>query len=187
MKESFIDLDFLDRVQKEAEYKAYLVWHNQTVEDNFHRLIEPLKRKYSQEVDAAIDICGNNIPLHDLSKLSKDEFDLYRRHFYPTKKEETEKEDNGAYELARKHHVKCNPHHAIHWFDENSNPVEMPLHYIFEMLCDWSAVGQWVGDSSLCEWYDHDAIKEKKAFTENTRKTVDFWVDEIFRKPGVNF
>jgi len=186
MKLNLCDLDFLDRVEQERKYKEYLVWHNTSVEENFHRFIEPLRGKFSKDVDSAIDICGNNLILHDLSKLSKSEFDPYRRHFYPTKQEKSEEEDLAAYNLARKHHVENNPHHAIYW-NKDGIKREMSLEYIFEMLCDWASVGKWVGDKSLCDWYDHDAIKEKKSFTDNTQKKVDFYVDLIFRKPGIKF
>jgi magnesium-transporting ATPase (P-type) len=43
------------------------------------------------------------------------------------------------------------------------------------------------GNITNVDFYDNDASKEKAAFTDNTRKQVDFWVDEIFRKPGIDW
>ena len=80
----FLAGDFFNRIEKEREYKKYLLFHIDNVEEAFHRLVEPLKGSYGKDVDDAIDLCGQYVMLHDLSKLSKDEFDVYRVHFYPT-------------------------------------------------------------------------------------------------------
>lgn len=180
-----MDLDFFNRIEKENEYKKYLVFHIGHVEEAFHRLIEPLKGKYDKETDDAIIACGVNLTLHDLSKLSKEEFDFYRRHFYPTDAEKKEKEDESLFDKAWEHHHQNNPHHVYYWV-HGDEKQEMPLEFIFEMLCDWSSVSQWY-DTSLVSWYDKDAKEEKEAFAPNTRKIVDFWVDELFRKPKLKF
>ena len=180
-------LDFFNVIDKERQYKEYLSFHIGHVEEAFHRLIEPLKGKYGKEVDDAINTCGLYIPLHDLSKLSKHEFDAYRLHFYPT---DYEKENNiekpGEFDKAWEHHHTINAHHPIHWVTETGEKLDMPLSYIFEMLCDWDSVSQWY-DSSIIDWYDNNAQDEKDCFTENTGKIVDFWFDKIFREPGLKF
>ncbi len=181
-----LDLEFFNILEKERQYKDYLMAHIAGVEEAYNRLILPLKGKYDKETDDAIDLCGQYVMLHDLSKLSKYEFEAYRKHFYPTDKEKKLKSsDESEYELAWEHHHQNNPHHPIHWVKDGKKQ-DMPLNFIFEMLCDWDSVSQWY-KTSLIDWYDNKATDEKASFSDNTRKTVDFWFDEIFRKPGLEF
>ena len=185
-----MDLDFMEKIEKEREYKDYVVDHIEKVESNFNRLIVPLKGHYNKEVDQAIDLCGQLVPLHDLSKFSKYEFDAYRAYHYPVSDEE-KKAAEEDYQWAWEHHRSVNPHHPYFW-TKLGYKEDMPLPYIFEMLCDWSAVSQHMAEDhgskdSVVDWYDLSAKDEKALFSEKTRKAVDFWVDEIFRKPGVRF
>jgi hypothetical protein len=126
--------------------------------------------------------------IHDLSKFSKQEFDAYRRNHYPVSDEE-QKASEDDYLKAWDHHKSVNPHHPYFW-TQSGIIEDMPLQYIFEMLCDWAAVSQHMAEDhgskdSLVDWYDKSAKDEKALFSDRTRKAVDFWVDEIFRKPGV--
>ena len=175
--------EFLEKLDKEREYKEYVVYHIKNVEDAFNRLILPLKGKYSDEVDSAINQCGQVIPLHDISKFSKAEFDPYRLHFYPTPLEKATKDIDSDWEQAVQHHYLVNPHHPMHWQQLNQ---DMPLQFIFEMLCDWAAVSCYK-KSMVTDYYDNYATKEKAAFSPKTKEMVDYWIDEIFRKPGIDF
>jgi len=186
------DLEFFNKVEKEREYKNYVMTHIADVEEAFHRLIEPLKHKYDKTVDDAIDLCGQYIPLHDLSKFSKQEFDAYRKHFYPTDQEKkSQTKEDPEFDLAWELHHKNNLHHPIHWVTGDEKQ-DMSLNFIFEMLCDWSSVSKHFvtehgEDTSVVKWYDSKAAEEKQSFSDNTRKLVDFWIDEIFRKPGIRY
>lgn len=175
-----MDLEFLDRLEMEHKYKDYVIFHIQNVEDAFHRLIEPLKGFYGKDVDTAIDLCELNVPLHDLSKFSKFEFDPYRKHHDPLPLEKGKFEDE--YEQAKQHHYSVNPHHPIYWGPDR----DMPLEYIFEMLCDWSSVAKYY-DSSVIDFWDNDAKKEKESLSPKTREQVDYWFDLIFRYPGLKY
>ena len=185
-----MDIAFLKRIEKEREYKDYVVDHITKVESNFHRLIEPLRGHFNKDVDRAIDLCGQLVPLHDLSKFSKQEFDAYRRNHYPVSDEE-QKASEDDYLKAWDHHKSVNPHHPYFW-TQSGIIEDMPLQYIFEMLCDWAAVSQHMAEDhgskdSLVDWYDKSAKDEKALFSDRTRKAVDFWVDEIFRKPDIKY
>lgn len=186
------DIEFFNKIDKEREYKDYVMTHIQNVEEAFHRLIEPLKHKYDKTVDDAIDLCGQYITMHDLSKFSKQEFDAYRKHFYPTDSErKVQTKEDPEFDLAWEHHHKNNPHHPFHWVNGDTKQT-MPLNFIFEMLCDWSSVSKHFVEehgenTSVVKWYDSKAKEEKEAFTDKTREAVDFWIDEIFRKPNVKY
>lgn len=185
--EKDLTLDFINRINKEREYKKYLTFHIQNVEEAYHRLIEPLSHQYDTETDNAILLCGEYITLHDLSKLSKDEFDSYRIHFYPTDKEKEQGlVDEEQFNKACEHHYKVNPHHPIHWVTETGDKLDMPLNFIFEMFCDWSSVSKWY-DSSIITWYDKKANKEKASFNDKTRELVDHWFDIIFRQKKLKY
>lgn len=178
-----MSIEFMEQIDKEREYKAYLTEHIAGVEKAFYRLIVPLKGRYSNEFDDAIDLCGQLVPLHDLSKLSKIEFDAYRKHFYPLESEKGKFEED--FEIACKHHISVNPHHPAFWCKNGVN-TNMPLQYILEMICDWDSVSHHY-DSSVVEFYDNRAEKEKSYFTSSTRDWVDLLVNDIFRKPGIKF
>ena len=184
-----MNLEFFNIIEKEQEYKKYLMFHIEHVEEAYHRLIEPLLGKYDKAVDDAVLLCGQYIPLHDLSKLSKYEFDDYRQFYYPTDEEKKFQDKNekkaDAIKKAWEHHYQNNPHHPLYWVKDGIKQ-DMPLNFIFEMFCDWSSVGQWFGTSTIT-WYDTSAVDEKAAFSDNTREQVEKWFDIIFRVPGIKF
>lgn len=100
---------------------------------------------------------------HDLSKYSPIEFGK-GAHYYQGKRSpnEAEREDVG-YSLAWMHHKGRNRHHFEYWNDVNPKtkryePVEMPLNYLIEMLCDRVAAckiykGKDYTDASALEYY----------------------------------
>jgi hypothetical protein len=108
-----------------------------------------------------------NLLKHDESKYSEEEFEFYRKNFFPVSN--TEKENNKEnFEMAIEHHYKCNPHHWNYWVDDNGVAKEMEDIYIIEMICDWIAMGTQFGNTAS-EYYMknrdkinlHPATKEK--------------------------
>ena len=85
----------------------------------------------------------SNVLNHDNSKYSLEEFEPYRKNFYPI--HDLEKENNkDAFDVAWKHHYMNNKHHWNIWAlgaetDEECTP--MPILYIYEMVIDWVAMG----------------------------------------------
>lgn len=82
-----------------------------------------------------------NILDHDRSKYSKEEFEAYRKNFYPIT--EGEKELNKKhFDKAWDHHYTNNLHHWQGWVDHSTGFAKpMDDIYILEMMCDWIAMG----------------------------------------------
>lgn len=101
---------------------------------------------------------------HDKSKFDEDEFEAYRANYFPI--DEEEKINNKSnYKSAWQHHIRLNDHHWQHYLDGNKNlkPIE-DLYIIksayIEMLCDWQAMGEILGDNAL-KYYNENKEKIK--------------------------
>ena len=89
--------------------------------------------------------------LHDNSKYSSTEFLSSVKYFSGTRSPiDAEKEDLG-YSLCWLHHKGHNPHHWEYWIDDIGDnyhnntypkPIEIPINYVLEMVCDWIAAGK---------------------------------------------
>lgn len=77
--------------------------------------------------------------LHDLSKYSPIEFFSGVKYYQGFRSPiDAEKEEVG-YSKAWLHHKGINKHHWEYWYDNSKDgyiPLEMPLNYIIEMICD---------------------------------------------------
>lgn len=105
--------------------------------------------------DQFLSIMDSIIKVHDNSKFHDDEWDAYRKHFYPL--DETEKKESEAdFNAAWKHHYETNMHHWDFWYHANLVD-DMTLMYVLEMCCDWIAMSIKFGGDAL-SWYE----KEKK-------------------------
>jgi len=89
--------------------------------------------------------------LHDNSKFLPSEFFVSARFFTGTVSPASKEKEAYGYSLSWQHHQNHNPHHWEYWIDSNSDsydkdpvmyPVQMPLKYVLEMVCDWIAAGQ---------------------------------------------
>lgn len=124
-------------------------------------------------------VVKDNCLHHDDSKYSEVEYEPYNVHFYGTRTPETEKE----YDYAWNHHQKTNPHHSQYWVlirDEGELlPVDMPINYIVEMLCDWWSFSINEEDSvdKLKKWYAEEG--PKKLMSEQTRKRLEGMLEAL--------
>ncbi len=112
-----------------------------------------------------------NIANHDVSKYEIEEFVPYALYFYVSK-EEYKRE----FDRAWNHHQKRNKHHWQYWIlRQDDGPdilIEMPLEYVFEMVCDWFAFSFKKGNLfEILKWYDQE--KDKIQLNEMTRKVVE--------------
>ena len=78
---------------------------------------------------------------HDLSKYSFEEFIPGAKYYLGTRSPNEKERELLGYSLAWMHHKGRNKHHFEYWVDINPathryEPVEMPLRYVTEMLCD---------------------------------------------------
>lgn len=97
--------------------------------------------------------------IHDWSKLLPCEWFPYARHFYGVSTITRE-----AYDAAWLHHQHLNPHHWQHWcLRDDSGKVtvlEMPEHFIREMVADWMGAGRAItGKWEAASWYAKNRAK----------------------------
>lgn len=164
-------------------YRKYVTTHIENVRKGYQKFFVPLcnsdsvNPKYftKQEMIDAIVKLGNHVLLHDATKWSPEEFEPYRYKFYPTKQEKSDpnysENVKKVFGLGWKHHHENNEHHLNHWCEDGINR-DMPLDYIFEMICDWYAMSMYF-KSSILGWYEKDAKKERAMMTEKTKNIVD--------------
>ena len=123
------------------KYIEYIEEHRANVMNAYHELTNNPKffQKYNDEI---INGLYERAIKHDLSKYSNEEFDGYRKYFYPIsiqEKEQNIKNFNKAWE----HHWKHNSHHWQYRQNKkifNKNNKEEILD-ILENILDWMAMG----------------------------------------------
>lgn len=163
---------------KEIEYKEYIQNHQLNVARAWAKIKENrdcmnvfLKYINTTE-DALIESVNEMVRNHDASKFSKEEFDPYRKNFYPMSPDE--KESNlKAFDKAWEHHYTNNLHHWDWWY-KTGQADAMPLLYVIEMICDWLAMSFHFGNSAK-EWYEN----EKKKNTIHLGVIQQQFVEEI--------
>ena len=121
---------------------------------------------------------------HDASKNEIDEYMAYDRYFYGR---------NRSYAVVQEFnhawlkHIHRNPHHWQHWVLINDDPgegmtvLEMPYHYIIEMICDWWAFS-WREENlrEIFKWYDEH--KDYMKLGDRTRFNVEYILNAISKK-----
>lgn len=115
------------------------------------------------------------LKLHDESKYTREEYDAYDEYFYGKTKSPGIEE---AFKYAWLNHIHNNPHHWQHWVLINDEPgegivaLDMPYHYIIEMICDWWSFSWSKGYlGEVLTWYDEH--KDNMILSDKTRKTVE--------------
>lgn len=157
----------------ENKYINYIHRHRAGVLKSWKNILYPVlltESDYDVELLTDIEILIN---CHDESKFKSDEFDAYCDYFYPS---EENAKDEEAFNKAWFLHQRRNPHHWQYWcLIEDSGkiiPLDMPVKYICEMLCDWSSF-QYVVDknSTANNWYQKN--KNKMVLSDSTRQTIE--------------
>lgn len=155
------------------EYDNYLAEHKGNVARGFHWIQEHLPELIPAEdgIDYEHQICF----AHDKSKNESDEYDAYDAYFYGRNRSFQVVQD---FNYAWLNHIHRNPHHWQHWILLNDEPnegeiiLDIPYHYILEMICDWWTFSWAKGDlTEIFNWYDQH--KSYMKLSEKTRKTVE--------------
>lgn len=155
------------------EYDNYLTEHKGNVARGFHWIQEHLPELIPVEDGIGYEhqICF----AHDTSKNESDEYDAYDAYFYGRNRSFQMVQD---FNYAWLNHIHRNPHHWQHWILLNDEPnegeiiLDIPYHYILEMICDWWAFSWAKGDlTEIFNWYDQH--KSYMKLSEKTRKTVE--------------
>ena len=120
---------------------------------------------------------------HDESKTTPEEYFPYDDYFYLKKNNrsfETVERFNKAFLI----HMHRNPHHWQYWVltddskGDGEKVIEMPLSYIFEMICDWWSFS-WKADdlTTIFKWWDEH--KDWIRLHKRSRKTVEYILGEM--------
>lgn len=163
--------------QKEREYKKYVDGHREFVAKAWKNMkamssiIEYLST-ITDNVNFLLATVDTLINAHDMSKYKIEEWEPYRKNFYPVNEEE--KENNIAdYQKAWKHHYMVNLHHWDYW--HNTDSVDkMSIEFVLEMCCDWIAMSMRFGGTAY-KWY----IDNKKDIVLGDKQTD--WVTNILK------
>lgn len=162
------------------EYDLYLEEHKANVAKGFHWLREHLPKFVDGHEGLEWQICYN----HDASKSDLEEYEAYDRYFYGGNRSYMVVE---CFNYAWLRHIHKNPHHWQHWVLINDDPgegekiMDMPIHYILEMICDWWAFSWKAGDlREIFKWYDQH--KDYMKLSDFTRTNVEIILNEINKK-----
>lgn len=150
--------------EQENVYRLYINEHI----DNIKRAWNIMKVKCKDILIAEnIDIeqLEENVENHDLSKFTDEEFNAYRRHFYPS--EEDKEVDKDEFNKAWVHHYTNNPHHWDYWVGKIQDMTPI---YVAEMTLDWIAMGMKFNNSAL-DYYN----KNKNAISISKKTETLFF------------
>lgn len=160
LKESVYD-------EKVEEYMDYIFTHKFNVEKAWD-IVKTIDNPYIQN---NLEVLDKNIKEHDNSKYEDEEFEQYRKKYYPIDDDEAN-EVIDTIENTFKLHYSKNPHHWEYWLDDNKDldytkhcddniDNNVMIAYI-EMLCDWASFGLKKDEPrELRTWY----ISEKPKMT----------------------
>lgn len=147
----------VSKLEQEQAYIKYIDNHKQNVikawESIKHNLstINCIKRyEIAFKCGDCLSLIDNLIQTHDSSKTQPEEFEAYRKYFYPVSDEEKENSKE-EFDKAWKHHYTNNLHHWNWWY-ESGNINSMSLPFVIEMICDWMAMGYQFNNTAK-DWY----------------------------------
>lgn len=164
-------MEALKYIQKTREYLDYVERHIKNVEKAWKEIQEKCKDMQIIYDDYYWSILDTEVMLHDISKLSAEEFVQYRKAFYPV--DEEDKKDSGM-DAAWEHHKEHNPHHWENWTKNYSSTTRREINCT-HMVIDWLAMSYEFGDTPR-EYYENN--KEKIVLPENAVK----YIYEIFNR-----
>lgn len=169
---------------RRAEYDEYLLTHINGVVRSWEEILRPAISErladfnLSESDISAIDVQMEN---HDASKQESDEYNAYCNYFYPYKGFE---KDQAAFDLAWLLHQHRNPHHHQFWVlirDEGEKqPLDMPICYILEMLCDWHSFTLRDPESTAYKWWNEH--RHEMVLSDNTIKIIEDLID-LLKEP----
>jgi len=121
---------------------------------------------------------------HDLSKYSPSEFIVGMKYYQGTKSPNDKERELFGYSAAWLHHKGKNKHHFEYWYDYNKithdiSPVEMPLKYLKEMLCDRIAASKIYQGKNYTNHHPLDYFNNSRArnfMHENNAKILKEWL-----------
>ena len=125
---------------QEERYMRYVQKHRIRMSEAYEEMLTcPEITNLGNEI---LIMLKQRVVFHDITKFKVEEFDAYRKNFFPIS--QREKKDNlDNFEKAWQHHYDNNPHHWQHRRNNtefNKNNPEQVVN-VLENVCDWLAVG----------------------------------------------
>lgn len=161
--------------KQEEKYNKYIEEHRNNVMKAYNELIS-CSLVYQYGGQEMLDKLKDRIVLHDLSKYEEEEYDAYRKNFFPINQEEKEN-NKEAFEKAWQHHWKNNSHH---WQYRQNNKdfsqdnIEDVLN-VLENICDWLAMGYKFNDRPY-QYYEKN--KDKIILNEKEKRFLEHIIYE---------
>jgi len=150
----------LETIQKTRAYLAYIEEHYDSVQTAWNHLQKVCKDMEFVTDPVVYRILDSRVKLHDLSKLSVEEFVPYRRKFFPTEWEEGEKISPKVFNAAWEHHKEHNRHHWQTWTKIDSNDSYEWKMGCVHMILDWMAMSYKFGGTAQ-KYYEDNKRKIK--------------------------
>ena len=138
--------EILQVIQKQREYLDYIERHYRNVQRAWQIVQERCKDMPLIANDASFHALDDAIRRHDFSKLSPEEFEPYRRQFYPTPHEDGGL--NRPFKAAWEHHQKHNAHHWQNWTRATYAPPRGWIDPCLHMIIDWIAMAYELGGTA---------------------------------------
>ena len=157
-------------------YKKYIEEHKRNVMEAFKEMKDN-HLIYQLGGDDLLDKLHTRVLYHDDSKYSEEEFEPYRKNFFPISQQE--KEDNKEdFEKAWQHHWQENSHHWQHrqnkkTFDKNNDEDVLD---VLENVLDWIAMGYKFHDRPY-QYYENN--KNHIILNDDERKFLEYIIYEV--------
>lgn len=171
-----------EEYERSDEYNEYLDDHIGNVIRSWTEMLRPALEESHKFDSEELNEIEDQIKQHDKSKYDKEEYLPYLHHFYP--EDHSEVKDDGEdpdFDYAWLRHQHLNPHHWQHWVLTRDSgetvPMDIPLKYVLEMLCDWHSFSAKYPTSTAADWYSKN--KDKFILTDDTRKLVEKYVKHL--------
>lgn len=167
--------------KKEDEYLDYIIEHRKNIEKAYNELME--NSFIHQKVDNKIlEQLKTRVENHDLSKFEVEEFEPYRKNFYPINQQE--KQNNlKDFEKAWEHHWKNNSHHWEYRQDKKTfnKDNDREVLDVLENILDWMAMGYKFNNRPY-QYYEKN--KEKIILCKEERKYLE---DIIYNAVDIDY
>lgn len=127
--------------RQRKKYENYLKKHKKNIIKAFYEMICCPEMIWLLADPELLEEVWRRVLVHDNSKFEKEEFEPYRKNYFPINEKE-KLENKQDYLKARQHHVKYNDHHwqnRIHWGNKHFNLRAKAA--CLENILDWMAVG----------------------------------------------
>jgi len=166
-------------MKEDEQYVKYILEHTENVMKAYNeygaRILEILGTP-SLEGELFRLVC-----IHDKSKFSLEEFDGYRKKFFPAKDEDLEIAEDEM-NLGWLNHMNTNKHHPEFWIlreKQGMRPLNMDRVYIAEMILDWIAMG-YKFKTNAAQWFENNEEYYKQIMTKSTYYAVSKVLTKLY-------